>query len=169
MPDNDTDLDLDLKSIDNGAAGARGGFVALAVLAAALGAGAALMLAPEEGARTRERVGRGLRSLRGEAAETIGQLQHEIRKRRRQSRREKRIVAFAGLLIGVGVTALLIPESGAATRKRLGGTLSRIKVGAVDRIERLRQRQGETAGDRGEEPPPVRSVQELGRDPNDVF
>jgi gas vesicle protein len=167
MPDNDTDLEM--RSTENGAAGERGGFVALAVLAAALGAGAALMLAPEEGARTRERVGRGLRSLRGEAAETIAQLQHEIRKRRRQSRRGKQIVALAGLLIGVGVTALLIPESGAATRKRLGGTLNRIKVGAVDRIERLRQRQGETAGDTGEESPPVRSVQELGRDPNDVF
>ena len=51
-----------------------GGFVALAVFAAALGAGAALLLAPEEGARTRKRVGRGLKSLGGEAAETIAEV-----------------------------------------------------------------------------------------------
>jgi gas vesicle protein len=147
----------------------RGGFVALAVLAAAVGAGAALMLAPEGGARTRERVGRGLRSLKGEAAETIAQLQREIRKRRGQSRRDKQIIALAGLLIGAGLTALLAPESGPATRKRLGGTLTRIKVGAVDRIERLRQQQGRPVGEVGPEDASVRSVQELGRDPNTVF
>jgi gas vesicle protein len=146
--------------------GERGGFVALAVLAAALGAGAALMLAPDEGAKTRERVGRGLRSLRGEAAETIGQLQREIRRRRRQSRRDKQMIALAGLIIGAGVAALLTPESGPANRQRLGGTLSRIKVGAVDRIERLRQRQSEAESQEGA---PVRSVQELGRDSNTVF
>jgi gas vesicle protein len=146
--------------------GERGGFVALAVLAAALGAGAALMLAPDEGAKTRERVGRGLRSLRGEAAETIGQLQREIRRRRRQSRRDKQMIALAGLIIGAGVAALLTPESGPANRQRLGGTLSRIKVGAVDRIERLRQRQSKAESQEGA---PVRSVQELGRDSNTVF
>jgi hypothetical protein len=43
------------------------------------------------------------------------------------------------LLVGAGLTALLTPESGPATRKLLGGKLSRIKIGAVDRIERLRQ------------------------------
>lgn len=145
----------------------RGGFVALAVLAAALGAGAALMLAPDKGAKTRSRVGRRLRGLRGEAAGTIAQLQREIRKRRRQARRDKQIVALAGILIGAGLTALLTPESGPATRRRLGGTLSRIKVGAVDRIGRLRQR--EAQAEAGQEDPRVRSVQELGRDPNTVF
>lgn len=147
----------------------RGGFVALAVIAAALGAGAALMLAPAEGSRTRERVGQGLRSLRGEAAETIAHLQREIRKRRRQSRRDKQFIALAGVLIGAGLTALLTPESGAVARKRLGGTLSRIRVGAVDRVGRLRERQDQApsnpkAGDQS-----IRSVQELGRDPNTVF
>src|SRR4051794_40134029 len=122
---------FDLQPANGDPRGERGGFVALAVLAAALGAGAALMLAPEAGSRTRERVGRGLRSLKGEAAETIAQLQREIRKRRRQSRRDKQIIALAGILIGAGVAALSTPESGAATRKRLGGTLSRLKVGAV--------------------------------------
>lgn len=160
---------FDLEPVNGNPRGERGGFVALAVLAAAVGAGAALMLAPEEGARTRKRVGRGLRSLRGEASETIAQLQREIRKRRRQARRDKQITALAGLLIGAGLTALLTPESGPTARKRLGGTLSRIKVGAVDRIDRLRQRQSEAAGSGEAEDASVRSVQELGRDPNSVF
>jgi gas vesicle protein len=164
-----TEDQVDFESLDSSSRGERGGFVALAVVAAALGAGAALMLAPEEGARTRERVGRGLRSLRGEATGTIAQLQRELRKRKRQSRREKQLIALAGLLVGAGITALLAPESGPVTRRRLGGTLSRIKVGAVDRIERLRQRKGETGSEPAGEIPPVRSVQELGRDPNEVF
>ncbi len=164
MSDNQT---FDLEPTEGDARAERGGFVALAVVAAALGAGAALMLAPEKGTKTRKRVGRGLRSLRGEAAGTIAQLQREIRKRRRQSRRNNQIVALAGLLIGAGLTALLTPESGPATRKRLGGTFGRIKVGAVDRIERLRQRHG--GAEVGQEDSTVRSVQELGRDPNTVF
>jgi len=130
---------------DDSPAGERGGFVALAVLAAALGAGAAVLLAPDEGAKTRKRVGRGLRSLRGDATETVAQLRREIRRRKNQSRREKQLIAVAGLLIGAGVAALLAPEGGAQVRRRLGGTLGRIKVGAIDRIERLRQREGEAA------------------------
>jgi hypothetical protein len=133
MPNHD-----DPKSTEHTLRSERGGFVALAVLAAAAGAGAALLLAPDTGSRARQRAGRG--------------------------RWEKRIIALAGFLVGAGLTALLTPETGPATRKLLGGTLSRIKVGAVDRIERLRQT---------DEPAPaenrVRSVQELGRDSNDVF
>jgi gas vesicle protein len=159
---------LEFEPVNGAVRRERGGFVTLAVLAAALGAGAAILLAPEEGARTRERVGRGLRSLRGEAAGTMAQLQREIRRKKRQTRREKRLIGLTGFLVGAAVTALLAPESGGATRKRLGGTLSRIKVGAVDRIERLRQRQGDTPAQAGEENQ-VRSVQELGRDPNTVF
>jgi gas vesicle protein len=145
----------------------RGGFVALAVISAALGAGAAILLAPAEGARTRRRVTEGLRIIGGEAAGTIAQLQRDLRRRRAQSRREKRVVALAGLFVGAGLAALLTPESGTATRRRLGGTLSRIKVGTVDRIERLRQR-GEPE-EESSESRPVRSVQELGREPNTVF
>jgi len=36
---------------------------------------------------------------------------------------------------------LLTPERGAQVRQRLSGTLGRIRVGAVDRIERLKQRE----------------------------
>lgn len=159
---------LELEAVNGAPRGERGGFVTLAVLAAALGAGAAILLAPEEGARTRQRVGRGLRSLRGEAASTITQLQREIRRRKRQTRREKQLIGLTGFLIGAALTTLLAPDSGDATRKRIGGTLSRIKVGAVDRIERLRRRPGDTPAPAAEDNQ-VRSVQELGRDSNTVF
>ena len=146
----------------------RGGFVALAVIAVAVGAGAAILLAPDEGARTRRRMSQGLRSIGGEAADKIAQLQRDLRWRSEQSRREKRIIGLAGVLIGAGLTALITPSTGTATRRRLGSTLSRIKVGTVDRIERLRQRQEENS-EPAAESRPVRSVHELGRDPNSVF
>jgi gas vesicle protein len=116
----------------------RGGTLALTVLAAAAGIGAMLLLAPDQGSRT---------------------------KRRRESRRGKRLVAVAGFLVGAALTAVLAPESGAATRTRLRSTLSRIKVGAVDRIERLRKSEALQAT----QDPPVRSIQELGRDSDNVF
>jgi hypothetical protein len=158
----------DIPEATQGEPGGRGGFVALAVIAAAIGAGAALLVAPEEGASTRRRVGQGLRTIRGETSGTIAQLRREIRRRRAQSRREKQIIGLAGLLIGAGLAAVLTPESGPTTRRRLGSTLGRIKVGAVDRIERLGKRRG-AASEPGVESQPVRSVQELGRDPGSVF
>jgi hypothetical protein len=72
------------------------------------------------------------------------------------------------MLIGAGLAALMTPSTGTATRQRLGSTLNRIKVGTVDRIERMRQRQ-EGSGEAASGSQPVRSVQELGRDPDSVF
>src|SRR3954469_13454257 len=91
-------------STETPTAGERGGFVALALLAAVAGAGAALLLAPDSGSRTRPRVGRGIRGLGGEAAGKVAQLQREIRRRKRRSRQEKRVIALAGFLAGAGVT-----------------------------------------------------------------
>jgi hypothetical protein len=65
------ELGQDPESLNGGSDAGRGGFVALAVIAAALGAGAAILLAPDEGSRTRQRVTQGLRSIGGEAAGTI--------------------------------------------------------------------------------------------------
>jgi hypothetical protein len=144
-----------------------GGFVALAVIAMAVGAGAALLLAPQEGARTRQRVEKGLRSIGGGAAGTLAQLQRELGRRREQSRREKRLIGLAGFFIGAGLAAMVTPETGPEARQRLSTTLGRIKVGTVDRIGGLRRRQQES-GSRIESPP-VRNVQELGRDPDAVF
>ena len=160
------ELDSDMVQSDTRAD--RGGFVALAVIAAAVGAGAALLLAPKESEGTRTRVGRGLRSIGDGAAATIAQLQREIHRRRDESRREKRMIGLAGLFVGAGLAALLTPQSGTATRQRLGSTMSRIKVGTVDQIERLRQRQNESPVT-NDDTPSVRSVQELGRDPDSVF
>ena len=142
------DPQFDLESQDESSESGRGGFVALAVIAAAIGAGAALLLAPESGATTRERVGRGLR------------------RRRNQARRETRLVGLAGFLIGAGLAATLNPQSGPVTRERLGSTLGRLKVGAIARIRRKSEA---GAPDAGSASHPVRSVQELGRDPNTVF
>ena len=144
------------------------GFIALAALAATVGAGAAILFAPEEGAKTRKRVGRKLESLRGEAAGTVTHLQRELRRRRRQSRRDRQIAGLAGLVVGATIATLLASERGSTTRKKLAGTLSRIKVGAIDRIDRLRH-PSERAEPGTPEETPVRSVQELGRDPDSVF
>ena len=116
-----------------------GGFVALAVIAAAAGAAAALLLAPHSS--------------------------RQAKRAERRLRRERPSVAAAGFLVGAALTALLTPESGPATRKLLRGTLSRIKVGAIDHIERLRLVEAPSEP----EDVPVRTVQELGRDPDAVF
>jgi hypothetical protein len=100
--------------------GAPGGFVVLAIVAAAVGAVAALLLGPER----------------------------RVRSRRGRSRLDGRIAAAAGLMVGAGLAALLTPESGPTTRRRLSGTLSRIKVGAIDRIERLRLAEESREADR---------------------
>jgi len=144
------------------------GFIALAALAATVGAGAAILFAPEEGAKTRKRVGRRLESLRGEAAGTVTYLQRELGRRRRQSRRDRQIAGLVGLVVGATIATLLTSERGSTTRKKLAGTLSRIKVGAVERIDRLRQPSEPVEPGKPEETP-VRSVQELGRDPDSVF
>ena len=145
----------------------RNGFLALAALAATLGASAAILFAPDEGAKTRRRVGQRLHSLSGEAAAGITSLQRELRRRRHRAEREKRLAALTGLLVGAGLTALLVTEG--STRKRLGDTLSRIKVGAVDRIERLRRRSDASSRQPVADQDSVRSIQELGRDANSVF
>jgi gas vesicle protein len=132
MPDNEP-----IDSSDDSASAERGGFIALAVVAAAIGAGAAVLLSPEQG----------------------------LRSRKRRSARDGRFLAAAGFLVGAGLTALLTPESGPATRKLVSSTLSRIKVGAIDRIERHRLTKVPPEADQ----PAVRTVQELGRDPNNVF
>ena len=115
------------------------GFVALAVIAAAAGAAAALLLAPH--------------------------FSRQARRAARRPRREQPSLAAAGFLVGAALTALLTPESGPATRKLLRGTLSRIKVGTINHIERLRLVEAPSEP----EDVPVRTVQELGRDPDAVF
>jgi gas vesicle protein len=110
--------DLDLEpELEEGSEG--GGSIGFALLAAAIGAGAALLFAPIEGARARQFLSGELRGLRGDASKVLGRLQREVRRRREQERRRAQLLALAGLVVGAGLTALLTPTSGPEARRRI--------------------------------------------------
>lgn len=113
------------------------GFLGMALLALAVGAGAALLFAPAEGARTRKLVGGRLRDLRGGAEEALERLQREINRRDVRRRRERRSSALIGLAVGAGLAALLVPESGPEMRRRLSERLKRHKEEAEQAVERV--------------------------------
>ena len=110
-----------------------GSLLGLAVLALAAGAGTALLFAPAEGARTRRVVGERLRDFRGEAEGAISRLQHEVGRREARRRRERRSSALVGLAVGAGLAALLLPQSGAETRKQLSDAW-RHRKGELDEV-----------------------------------
>jgi hypothetical protein len=70
----------------------RGGLTFLAgfVVGALVGAGTALLLAPESGSRARRRLGRRLRRLRKGALERVGDLRDEAERELRLARRRLR-------------------------------------------------------------------------------
>jgi hypothetical protein len=98
------DFDLEPPEAEGG-----GGFFTLALIALALGAGSALLFAPAEGTKTRQRLGRELEELRGGAAKTVARIQREVHRRRTRERREKRLYALIGLVVGGGLGAFLRP------------------------------------------------------------
>ena len=104
----------------------------LALLALAMGAGSALLFAPVEGARTRKVVQGRLRDLRGGAGEAIDRVQREFGRREAKRRQGRRTSALIGLAVGAGLAALLVPESGPETRRRLTSTLRRRREGEID-------------------------------------
>jgi uncharacterized membrane protein YccC len=79
--------DAELEEFDEGPAGVVA-FLAGFVLGALLGAGAALLFAPERGTITRRRLGRRVRDLSADTADRVGELRHraerELRRRRRR-------------------------------------------------------------------------------------
>lgn len=75
----ETDIDL-----ENGREESPGAFIAGMVLGAVLGAGVALMLAPEPGTRTRRRLGRRVRSLGDRAREEFDDATREPRRKLRR-------------------------------------------------------------------------------------
>src|SRR5215207_2059747 len=101
----------------------QGGVLSLALVALAVGAGAALLFAPAEGSRTRAVVGERLRDVRGEAEGALSRVQRELGRREARRRRERRSSALLGLAVGAGLAALLLPQSGAETRRKLSETI----------------------------------------------
>ena len=121
---------FDLEPADRGDEGSGG--LGLALLALAVGAGSALLFAPVEGARTRKVVQGRLRDLRGGAEGAIERVQRELGRREARHRQERRTSALIGLAVGAGLAALLVPESGAETRRRLSGKLRRHRGEEID-------------------------------------
>jgi gas vesicle protein len=69
-------------------AGGAGSFAAGIIIGAVLGAGIALLFAPERGDRTRRRLGRGLRRLREEGRERLEDASREARRELARRRRK---------------------------------------------------------------------------------
>jgi gas vesicle protein len=114
---------FDLESADREKGG--GGILGLALFALALGAGAAMLFAPAEGAETRRVVGARLKDWRGDAEDVLERVQQELGRREARRRRERRSSALMGLAVGAGLAALLTPESGPDIRRRITERLRR--------------------------------------------
>jgi gas vesicle protein len=160
------------------------GMLTSALLAAAVGAGIALLLAPETGTETRRQLGRRARELqlkkrvgrlqsdavRG-ASEGWHYLQSGVGHRQRQSaRRREATIGVLGTLLGAGAALLLAPESGSRTRERIGRGIRQARHSASLRWQPHHPANARPFDDFGvARGKPVRSVQELGREGNEVF
>ena len=121
---------FDLEPDGRGREGSDG--LGLALLALAVGAGSAMLFAPVEGARTRQVVQGRLRDLRGGAEGALERVQRELGRRE-----ERRTSALIGLAIGAGLAALLVPESGSDTRRRISRTIRRRREHLEQATERV--------------------------------
>jgi gas vesicle protein len=124
-----------------------GGLLGLALFALAVGAGAAVLFAPAEGAKTRRIVGDRLKDLRGGAEGALERVQREIRRRDERRRRQRRSSALMGLALGAGLATLLTPESGPAVRRRISERLRRAEpeIPEISRVVREPQPDPEPA------------------------
>jgi gas vesicle protein len=157
------------------------GFATGALLSAAVTAGLALLYAPEAGEKTRRKVGRRLGALQKEALRSrpMKQAERQVQRvrarldaRRAAEKRARLRAAIIAALIGAGLGMLLAPQSGRATRRRLGEGARDASRRAGAAASRLRGRHdADSSGVNGGGGParPVRTVQELGRDASDVF
>ena len=139
--------DFDSFDLDDAGREEGGGFLGLALLALAVGAGAAMLFAPAEGAKTRRVVGERLKDWRGGAEEAFERVQQELGRREARRRRERRSSALMGLALGAGLATLFTPESGPNVRRRITERLRRTeeKVADVDRVVREPQPDPEPA------------------------
>jgi gas vesicle protein len=129
--------DFEQFDLDTAEDAGSGGILGMALLALAVGAGAALLFAPAEGARTRQLVGGGLREIRGGAEGAVRRVQRELSRREERRRRQRRVSALMGLAVGAGLAALLVPESGPDTRRRLVEALKHRADEARESAERV--------------------------------
>jgi gas vesicle protein len=137
--------DFDLE--DNADRDEGGSLLGLALFALAVGAGAAMLFAPAEGAKTRQIVGDRLKSLKGDAGDALERVQRELGRREASRRRERRSSALLGLAVGAGLAALFTPESGPDIRRRIADRLRRTEeeVPDSDRVVREPQPEPEPA------------------------
>ncbi len=126
---------FDLEPDGRGREGSDG--LGLALLALAVGAGSAMLFAPVEGARTRQVVQGRLRDLRGGAEGALERVQRELGRREARRKQERRTSALIGLAIGAGLAALLVPESGSDTRRRISRTIRRRREHLEQATERV--------------------------------
>ena len=170
-----------------------GSVVMTAVVAAAVGAGVALLFAPEKGSKTRKRLGKRMRKLElsrqleelelGKRAAMLGtgaaggwkKFRKESARRldpERTSGMNKPLYALLGTLAGAAAAVLLAPDSGTETRQRLSSKLKEMKDDASTRWQEHRagrRAAAETGNGSADRDRNVRSVQELGREGSEVF
>lgn len=172
--------DFDGQVVGRRSRGGAAGFATGALLSAAVTAGLALLYAPEAGEETRRKVGRRLGALQKEALRSrpvkkaerqVQRVRARLDARRAAEKRARLRAAIIAAVIGAGLGMLLAPQSGRATRRRIGRGARDASRRAGEAASRLRGRyDSESNGVSGSGPArPVRSVQELGRDASDVF
>jgi len=185
--------DTDSFTLAESSGAGAGSVVVTAVVAAAVGAGVALLFAPEKGSKTRKRLGKRMRKLElskqleelelGKRAAMLGTgAAGGWKKFRKESARRldpegssgmnKPLYALLGTLAGAAVAVLLAPDSGSGTRQRLGSKLKEMKDDASTRWQEHRagrRTAAETGNGSADRDRDVRSVQELGREGSEVF
>jgi gas vesicle protein len=187
---NNSDIDTSYFDARARGRGGAGGYIATAVVAAAVGAGVALLFAPEKGVTTRKRLNRRLSELelrdrlgdrlsdlQDYAEEGVDYVQRRVTGRKRsRSRLNPQLLGIAGTVLGAALTAMLAPEG---SRERVRSTVDDLRSSAGDRLERLRRNRRRAArasfdesfeGDgRERSNSPVRNVEETAQDPTKVF
>jgi hypothetical protein len=83
-------VDLSVESKPTGEKVSRGGMIAGFVLGTIVGAGLALLLAPDSGQETRRLIGRRVRAMRKDAIQGMEQAEAHARRRMRRGRRDRR-------------------------------------------------------------------------------
>jgi len=129
--------------------------IATVALAAAVGAGVALLFTTDTGAETRKSVSRRLRRLElrnragrlGEAAlegweQVRGEGQRRVKQYRGRGHTEDHSTLYAtlGTVAGAAIAALLTPQGGRETREWIGSTLDDIRHNASLRWKEHRAR-----------------------------